>query len=287
MSYTHMTYTQSTKTKKQAQNKIYSLSFVRCASLQIVTRRGHIIWIPHMLEAFHGFIVEMLAMVRMSDTDHSFAALFQILPKQIDQSVLGDHVSNMSASDGNSASFLHRRHDLGFTMSGLRSHANHRLAVPRQGSAANKVHRATHSTIDVQADRVGHHLASDIDLQCTVDGHHIGVAANHRDVVHVVGLQQVHRRIVVDEIKHFLRANHKRRHRFAGMLFFARIGDRAAFIQRHHRIAKHFCVHAEVAMIGEFLKDVLRNITDSRLNGGAVFDESLGDNIADSLVLLK
>jgi hypothetical protein len=110
---------------------------------------------------------------------------------------------------------------------------------------------------------------------------HVSLAILLTRVVDVVDSEHLDKGVVVDEIVQLLGADQERTDDASLVHRLAIVCDATLLDEVDHASGEHLGVDAEVFVIGESCQDSVGNVSDAHLQGGAVFDQVFGDEVAD------
>ena len=138
--------------------------------------------------------------------------------------------------------------NLGMPLGAARCQRDDGFAAFRELGAPHEVQLPAGSGIDGRADGVGTHLAAEVYLDGGIDGDHMGVEGYHAGVVGVGDVPHLHRRVPMDEVVHFLRAQQEGGHRLSPVDGFAGVVDNA-FLDKLQEINAGIKSHGIVCLV--------------------------------------
>ena len=154
-----------------------------------------------------------------------------------------------------------------------RCQRNDGFAAFRELGAPHEVQLPARSGIDGRADGVGTHLAAEVYLDGGIDGDHMGVEGYHAGVVGVGDVPHLHRRVPMDEVVHFLRAQQEGGHRLSPVDGFAGVVDNAFLDKLQRPVGEHLRMQAQVPVVLEGSADGVGQGAYPHLQAGPVGDE--------------
>ena len=222
----------------------------------------------------------------MSDADQPLRPLTQAAPEEMGDSVLGNHVVNVTPARHHPRARLENRHDarlLPLLHGG--GQGDDRLAALALRRPADEIDLPAEPGVDPGPDGVRADLAGEVNLDGGVDGNQVVVARHHGGIVGVLGGVRLEERVVVYVLVEPLRAEDKRENRLPLVQGLLPSGDDPLFDRLHHAVAHHLGVDAEVALPLELGENRVRDAADTELEGGPIRYQ-LGDVVRDSLLHL-